>query len=366
MKWFSSESEKIVSFLQGQLGAYSGKSIRRLLEANLCRINGAVERFGSRMVKKGDLVELAPSWKSFLSSKLSEDIELIYEDEALKIVNKPAGWVCDDRSALRSFGPQHYLVHRLDKDTTGLLIVAKSGSARDQLMELFEKRQIAKYYLALVDGVPKEKEGVRRSFLAKKGSFQGQTIWGSADRGLSAVTRWKVVASGKKGALVLCEPETGRTHQIRVHMAEMGHPILIDRQYAKNFRCQLFIQRPLLHAVRLVFSFQGKAIDVIAPLFVDICESLRNVGMEVGHLRELLGKKEEDGPRNERHDHEDAKEIEQSSHFFHESGKNTSIIESDPYADVPDANGKCSEAGRGQTAHGRKANRGQKHFSNGH
>jgi len=279
VKWLVPSQQKLVSFLQGHLGDYSGKFLRKLLEANLCRINGRVERFGSRVVKGGDAVELAPSWKSLLTPKLTT-FATFYEDEFLKIVGKPANWVCTDQEALKAFGPKHYLVHRLDKDTTGLLIVAKSPQARDQLMELFEKREVEKQYLALVDGIPTEEQGVRKSLFAKKGSFEGQTIWGSSNQGLTAVTAWKTIARGRNAALILCEPETGRTHQIRVHMAEMGHPILVDRQYAKSFRCSLFFQRPLLHAHRLRFSFQGNAIDVTAPLPSDMNDALRSVGIK--------------------------------------------------------------------------------------
>lgn len=278
MKWLVPKSQKLVAFLQGQLGDYSGKFLRRLLEANLCRINGRVERFGSRVVVGGDAVELAPSWKSVLTPKLST-LETLYEDPFLKIVNKPAGWVCDPKNALKTFGPGQYLVHRLDKDTTGLLIVAKSTASRDQLMEMFEKREIAKSYLALVDGVPKDTSGERHSLFAKKGSFQGQTIWGSSQQGLTAITHWKRVAVGNNASLILCEPVTGRTHQIRVHMAEMGHPILVDRQYALVFRSKLFVQRPLLHAYRLQFSYSGKAIDLISPLFSDMRDAMKEVNL---------------------------------------------------------------------------------------
>lgn len=280
MKWLVPNQQKLVAFLQGQLGDYSGKLLRKLLEANLCRINGRVERFGSRVVNGGDAVELAPSWKSVLTPKIST-FELFYEDEFLKIVGKPANWVCNDKETLKSFGPKHYLVHRLDKDTTGLLILAKVPQARDQLMELFEKRAVEKQYLALVDGIPAEESGVRKSLFAKKASFDGQTIWGSSSHGLTAVTAWKIIAKGVKASLVLCEPETGRTHQIRVHMSEMGHPILVDRQYAKQFRCSLFFQRPLLHAHRLRFTFQEKEIDVTAPLPTDMQGALAKVSISL-------------------------------------------------------------------------------------
>lgn len=277
MKLLVPSTQKLVPFLQGELGAYSGKMIRKILEANLCRVNGRVERFGSSQVKRGDAVELAPSWKSILTPKLTK-FETILEHEAFLIVSKPAGWVCTDSEARKVFGPDHYLVHRLDKDTTGLLIIAKGIRARDQLMELFEKREVKKRYLTLVDGLPREDEGVRSSLLGKKGSFQGQTIWGSCSQGLSGITKWKVLSRGKMASLIQCEPETGRTHQIRVHMAEMGHPILIDRQYAKQFRSSLFVQRPLLHAHALEFIFELQKIEAVSPLPKDFLASLQACG----------------------------------------------------------------------------------------
>lgn len=316
MRLLVSSEQKLVAFLQGQLGNYSGKFIRRLLEANLCRINGRIERFGSKVVKGGDSIELAPSWQSLLIRKMGR-IATIYEDELLKVINKPAGFICEDREVVKAFGPNHYLVHRLDKDTTGLLILAKNIQMRDELMALFEGREVHKEYLALVDGVPKENEGTRKSLLAKKGAYEGQTIWGSSPRGLTAITHWKKLAVGKNASLVLCTPETGRTHQIRVHMAEMGHPILVDRQYAKQFRCQQFIQRPLLHAFRLQF----KGLDLRAPLFLDIREGLRGCNMDVRHLGQFFGDPEHDGSRNNCNDDKDAKEIEERAHFLHQSGE---------------------------------------------
>lgn len=281
MKWLVPAPQKLISFLQQQLGEeYSGKKLRKALESNLCRINGKIERFGSASVQKGDRVEISPSWKSLINP-LSTRFETIYEDEFFKIVDKPAGWICEPAQAIKTFGPGHFLVHRLDKDTTGLLLIAKSPEARDRLMEQFEQRTIQKQYLALVDGVPQEVEGVRKSLLTKKGAFEGQTIWGSGQSGLTAVTHWRQISKGKMAALLLCEPETGRTHQIRVHMAEMGHPILIDRQYAKQFRCPLFVSRPLLHAAQLNFihPFTKKSLSISAPLPVDMCECLAKAGI---------------------------------------------------------------------------------------
>jgi 23S rRNA-/tRNA-specific pseudouridylate synthase len=121
------------------------------------------------------------------------------------------------------------------------------------MIELFKEHKIEKLYFALVDGVPEKDHGIKESLLTKVGTFEGQTRYGSRAHGQFAKTHWKVLAKGKQAALLACQPVTGRTHQIRVHLAELGHPILVDRQYAERFRCKYFAKRPLLHAARLKF-----------------------------------------------------------------------------------------------------------------
>ena len=280
MKIVVSKPQKLIAYLQKGPGKdFSGKYLRRILEANLCRINGRVERFGSTWIEKGDQIELAPNWKTFFSP--SAKLEIVYEDEDLKIINKPSGWVCTEEKLCQALGPSHFLIHRLDKDTTGLLLIAKNLKSRDLFMGLFKKREISKFYLALVDGILREKEGLKKSYFTKRGSFQGQTIWGSAPQGVEAITRWKLLSVGGGASLLLCEPYTGRTHQIRVHLAEMGHPILIDRQYSVNFRCPLFARRPLLHSFRVVFfhPILLKKIDLTLPPPLDMREALIQLGI---------------------------------------------------------------------------------------
>lgn len=268
MKWLVSKPENLVSFIQkGVSVPCSGKFLRRVLESNLCRVNGKIERFGSTRLQRGDRVELAPDWKDLLSSK-EPLFTTLYEDDSCLIVNKPAGWVCRDRSRC-------LLVHRLDKDTTGALLFAKGKLERDALMKLFSERVVEKEYLAIVDGIPKDEEGVRDTLLAQKKSYQGQTIWGSGHSGVKAVTHWKVLARGRDASLIRCMPVTGRTHQIRVHLSELNHPILIDRQYAERFRSPYFAKRVLLHARRLKFPFKGKEIEIEAPIPEDMISAMR-------------------------------------------------------------------------------------------
>lgn len=273
MKWLASHPEKLVPFLQTRLTpSLSGKQLRRLLEANLCRVNGCVERFGSAEVGKGALVELSPDWEAHIDSSNKIEFPILYEDEAFLAVDKPAGWVCEPEECRKAFGPNRFLLHRLDKETTGVLLVAKTKVFEQAMGRLFKEREIEKLYVALVDGHPKEEKGVIESYLAKVGSFEGQSCWGSRSKGLFAKTHWKVVSRGDGCALLACQPVTGRTHQIRVHLAEMGHPILIDRQYAKRFRSKRFAKRPLLHAARVRFKhpLTGQPMDIQAPVSKDL------------------------------------------------------------------------------------------------
>lgn len=268
--------QRLITFLQDITGyKYSGKYLRRILEANLCRVNGRIERFASSPLQKGVCVELAPSWKDLLSSE-KQIFNILYEDEALRLVDKPSGWVCSEENCSRIFGCGFELIHRLDKDTTGVLALAKGSQAKEKWISLFSEKAVKKDYYAVVDGILREEEGVVENTLIRKGKFQGQTIWGSGKSGLHAVTRWKVLARGKKASLLLCQPITGRTHQIRVHLSEMGHPILIDRQYAASFRCPLFVRRPLLHAFRL----QLGTVKAQAPLPQDFRRALLCLGLQ--------------------------------------------------------------------------------------
>ncbi len=265
-RWQVEVRQQLAHFLRDKLGE-SGKKIRRLLEQNGCKVNGKVERFGSVWVEKGNIVEF------FLHETAAPSWAVLFENEFLKILDKPTNWVCSEENCERTFGRKLFLVHRLDKDTTGALLLAKTILVRDELMKLFATREVEKEYIALVDGVIAQDKGTIDNFLAKKGSFHGQTIWGSARTGDHAVTNWEVIARGNLETWVRCRPLTGRTHQIRVHMAEMGHPLLTDRQYAKSFRSKIFAARPLLHAHRLAFVYRGIFVSAVSPIPQDLKKS---------------------------------------------------------------------------------------------
>lgn len=254
MNWTVSKEEsglKLVAFLKQKLNDYSSRQLKSLLESNLCTINGVTERFGSIAVYAGDRIALVVEAK-LLKNKAQAALQkerILYEDDVLLAYDKPAAIASEEIKS-----PYH-LVHRLDRDTTGVLLFAKTKAAFDALVALFRGHQIKKTYYAIVEGVPKEKRGTVDNFLGKKHLYQGQTIWGSvpSDKGLRAVTDWEVDKSGRQAALIRCFPKSGRTHQLRVHLSEMGHPILGDFQYCRRFISTYQPARCLLHAAVLSF-----------------------------------------------------------------------------------------------------------------
>ncbi len=266
---------KLLPFLRKHCGDISSvKGLKRAIDTKGCRINGRLETISTRLLKKGDRIELE------LAEKIEKPL-LLFEDEEICIYNKPPHLASEDVGGK--------LVHRLDKETSGALIVAKTEAARKKMVDLFLKRAVKKQYLAIVDGIVLKKEGKIVSTLVEKRTPSGQIYSHSARGGKEAITHWRCLGTGEKASLILCEPITGRTHQIRVHMKEMGHPILGDMHYAKKLVSKLPARRHLLHAWKIAFE----EIEAVAPLPEDFLEALR-----MTHLIEFLDKEEKNRRRN--------------------------------------------------------------------
>ena len=226
-------------------------------------------------------------------------IPILYEDRAVLAIDKPAGWMLAPNSWDRT---THNLqlalesglrggafwarcrnlrflrfVHRLDADTSGLLLLAKSPGALRAFSQLFEGRRVEKTYLAVVEGVPTAKEWTCSLDLGSDPQVTGRMkVHGAEAR--EALTRFRVLEAGQERALVLAQPETGRTHQIRVHLEAGGLPILGDRLYGrtKGHGSQIGLA---LRAVKLVYPdpFQKRPIYIEAPCG----EFLRQFGFTV-------------------------------------------------------------------------------------
>jgi len=250
MRWEVAKHEsgmKLADFLKSKLGpSFSSKQIKRTIDQGQCVVNGLPERFSGAAVGYGDEI----SFEAGTLERVEGDI--LYEDDSLLIYNKPAGTTVD---ALEKKLKQR-LVHRLDKDTTGALILAKRNSIFEAMVQQFKGKEVQKVYWAIVDGVPQIESGAVENYLGKLKEWQGQSLWGAVEpsEGVHALTYWKRLRKGPQCALMECIPVTGRTHQIRVHLAGMGHPILGDKQYGRGFRCHYPAARTLLHAAKLSFS----------------------------------------------------------------------------------------------------------------
>ncbi|MGD2168956.1 MAG: RluA family pseudouridine synthase [Chlamydiota bacterium] len=245
-----------VSLLQFLKKAYplslSNKTIKQALEKGCCTVNGKIERFASIKLFAQDVV----SFKYNPSvNKKAKKPTVLFEDEYFYVIDKPVDLLSSQKS-MQDFFPGSYLVHRLDKPTTGCMIIAKSLTVQKKFIDLFKNKKIKKTYYACVDKKVKGDKGVIKSYLYRKGYFQGQTIWASnpQGKGLYAETHWEKIAVKEDYSIIKCTPITGRTHQLRVHMKEMGHPILKDAQYCRSFFSKLSTNRLLLHAAEISFE----------------------------------------------------------------------------------------------------------------
>jgi 23S rRNA pseudouridine1911/1915/1917 synthase len=206
-------------------------------------------------------------------------LKIVFEDEHLLVVDKPAGLVvhpaAGNRDGTLVNALLHHcggslsgiggvarpgIVHRIDKDTSGLLVVAKTDVAHEGLAKQFAAHSIDRRYLAIVSGVPKVSEGVIDAPLARSAANRKKIAIVEGKRGKRAVTRWKRLNVLKDAALVECRLETGRTHQVRVHMASIAHPLLGDPVYGRAGKMHrkllndIHFHRQALHAAELGFT----------------------------------------------------------------------------------------------------------------
>lgn len=255
--------QTLLAYLKSHL-PLSAKSLKRAIDQKKCTINGRVEWFSTHPIRKGDNIEIVLEEK-----RTKEPVATLYEDEYFTIYNKPAGMVSESFPGI--------LVHRLDKETSGALIVAKNPKVQELFYPLFQNRQVHKRYLAICDGQVALKKWRIDNYLGKKAAYQGGALYGKVakEKGKHAVTDFTTLKIGEKETLVLAEPVTGRTHQIRVHLKEGGHPILGDWQYTKQFRSSYRPERTLLHALSLEFVHPVTHVPmkIEAPLFTDFLQA---------------------------------------------------------------------------------------------
>ena len=301
--------KRIDAYLASRYQDYSRSVIQKVIDANAVLINGQPTK-ASYKVREGDQIRV---WLPELLDEppLAEDIPIgiVYEDDVFTVVNKPPGLVTHPAKGnwtgtlvnalqfhfdtLSTVGGDNRpgIVHRLDRDTSGLLIVAKDDKAHRELARQFEARTIQKEYLALVYGAPsRDSDFIEKPLGMHPTNREKVAIRLIEDGGKEAVTFYEVLERFDGYALVRCKPKTGRTHQIRVHLAHIGHPILADKAYSGRSAFtlgdllgpdhpqadQILLSRQALHAhsLHLQHPITGEPIDFHAPLPDDMAEAL--------------------------------------------------------------------------------------------
>ncbi len=290
--------ERLDLFLVAQMPEVSRARIQQLIASGKVRVNG-VQAKPSLRLRERDQVELLGSPVPPPLKAFAEDIpvEVVYEDDALAVINKPAGMVVHAGAGVRSrsgtlvnallhrFGSlsgvsgelRPGIVHRLDKDTSGLMVVAKNDLAHRRLAEQFSRRQVKKTYLALVHGWMKPERGtITRAIARDRIRRTRMTTRGRGGR--EAISHWRVLRRipSRFGNFSLLELEidTGRTHQIRVHLASLGHPVVGDglygapRELKDTSGRKLALGRNFLHAaaIQLMHPRSGAPLRFSRPL----------------------------------------------------------------------------------------------------
>lgn len=300
--------ERLDKWLAGQLPEYSRTQIQRWIAEGRVTSGARPLKANHRVSAGEEISVVVPEPEEYAVEPEPIPLEVLYEDDDLLVINKPAGMVVHPAAgnyhgtlvnAVLHHCPQLVgvggvqrpgIVHRLDKDTSGVILVAKNDAAQQALQAQFKNREVHKTYLALVHGWMTPRRGEINAPIGRDPRNRQRMAVVPLARGRSAVTRYEVqeyfepASASRRSAgalsprytLVACHPLTGRTHQIRVHLAHIGHPIVGDPVYGGGRKSPLHCPRQFLHAERIRFRLPGtgQEVEFHAPLPADLHEVL--------------------------------------------------------------------------------------------
>ena len=273
--------ERLDIFLQHKFPSFSRSHIKNMIEKNCIFVNGKQVKSGYKL-RENDKISVTIKAPEKISTE-EEDVpfDIVYEDDDVVVVNKPQGLVVHPCTSTKSGtlvnGLLHRvknlsgingvlrpgIVHRLDKDTSGLLVVAKNDKAHIALQEQIKNKTCKRIYLAVLTGNLKEDSGEIVTKIAR--DKKDRKKMAVADVGREAITNYRVLERFKDACLVEFLLKTGRTHQIRVHAKYLNHPVVGDKVYGKEVKG---LNGQLLHAYKLSFIHPttGKEVSFTAPL----------------------------------------------------------------------------------------------------
>jgi len=303
--------DRLDVFLANSLPDHSRGSLQKDIESGSVQVNGIVARKSKKPVRPGDIVILNDQARPDRPAAEYRDLDIIYHDQSIVVVNKPAGMIVhpnrpeetgtliqvllghfpdiaeaiyDTESPVSRLRPG--IAHRLDKDTSGVMVVARTADALKNLSNQFHAHTTEKQYLTLVEGRVSEAETIHT--MMKRTDRKDKSQMGVSEEGRDAVThitpeQYYLQPNSREATLLRCVIETGRTHQIRVHCKHIGHPVLGDNLYynktSRDSSKRLGIQRQLLHAAQLTFSHPGtgERVTFKAPLPEDFNHTLTSL-----------------------------------------------------------------------------------------
>ena len=277
--------ERLDKFLSAVLPDQSRSYLQKIIKDGSVLVNGKAQKASYRMEDQDEVLVDLPELKEPEIEAENIPLDILYEDDDLLMVNKPKGMVvhpsaghltgtlvnavmyhCKDRLSGINGVMRPGIVHRIDMDTTGVLVVCKNDKAHNYVAAQLKEHSITRKYRAIVHGVIKEEEGTVDASIGRH-PVERKKMAAGVKNGKRAVTHYRVLQRFRNHTYIECQLETGRTHQIRVHMASIGHPLLGDTVYgpAKN---PLHLQGQTLHAqvLGLIHPSTGEYLEVEAPL----------------------------------------------------------------------------------------------------
>ena len=285
-------NQRLDVFLSERISELTRSQIQKMIEAKRVRVNGVVSKSNHRL-KEGERVEI--EYELPEPERIQpEDIplDMVYSDNTILVVEKPSGMVVHPGAGNRTHtlvnallfhfpdieivGPEERagIVHRLDKETSGLMVIARNGNAYSQLQRQFKRREVEKLYLGLVWGKMPEKKG-EFTWPIGRHVKHGERISVSTKKPKDALTQYSVQKEYEEFTLLEIRPLTGRTHQIRVHLAASGHPLVGDTRYGRR-KTKIRVTRLFLHASWLSFMHPEteQRIEFSSPMPKDLKDYL--------------------------------------------------------------------------------------------
>jgi 23S rRNA pseudouridine1911/1915/1917 synthase len=269
LKHIIKEDILLLDFLKKIYPDSSNKTLRDLLKHKRIQIDDKTQVNASLLLKKNQTLEI-----SDLVKKITKNINILYEDKDLIIINKKDNFLSAPKdhkveenalSTLKKNYKKIYLVHRLDKSTSGVMVFAKNLKTKSLLDEMFKKREIKKEYIAIVDGIITKKKDILINNLTYHKDFLVKVSFDKT-KGYKAITEYELIKTTKSFSFLKINLITGKKHQIRVQLSHINHPVLGDKKYSENLINP--INRLALHSYNLEFihPITNKKISIKAPI----------------------------------------------------------------------------------------------------